>query len=166
MAEGRELIMQGARCGRRVALVTAAAASLAACASVDRGSSPGGTASGYKVGKPYQVNRIWYVPREQPAYDETGTASWYGDGFHMKATASGERFDMNAVSGAHTTLPLPCIVEVTNLENGRRLRVRVNDRGPFVRGRSIDLSHGAAQAVRPRVFGDPFESLTGIVSRH
>jgi len=138
-------MMQGAARLRRMALITAAAASLAACASVDRGPAPGGVASGYKVGKPYQVNGIWYVPREQPNYDEVGVASWYGDAFNMRPTASGEIFDMNAVSAAHTTLPLPCIVEVTNLENGRRLRVRVNDRGPFVGQRIIDLSHEAAR---------------------
>lgn len=140
--------MRGVACIRRMALVAASAASLAACASLDHGAAPGAsssTAGGYKVGKPYQVNGIWYVPREQPGYDEVGVASWYGQAFHMKATASGELFDMNAVSGAHTTLPLPCIVEVTNLDNGRKLRVRVNDRGPFVGDRIIDLSHEAAR---------------------
>jgi rare lipoprotein A len=141
--------MQGVACIRRMALITAAAASLAACASVDHGGAPGASASlgagGYKVGKPYQVSGVWYVPREQPNYNEVGVASWYGQAFHMRATASGELFDMNAVSGAHTTLPLPCIVEVTNLENGRKLRVRVNDRGPFVGDRIIDLSHEAAR---------------------
>ncbi|MGZ6040375.1 MAG: septal ring lytic transglycosylase RlpA family protein [Phenylobacterium sp.] len=93
---------------------------------------------------PYQVGGIWYVPREQPRYDETGVASWYGDAFNMKATADGEIFDMNQFSAAHTTLPLPSMVEVTNLDNGRKLVVRVNDRGPFVGGRIIDLSHAAA----------------------
>jgi rare lipoprotein A len=137
--------MQGAACVRRMALITAAAASLAACASVDHGRAPVAASGGYKVGRPYQVNGVWYVPREQPGYNEVGVASWYGQAFHMKATASGELFDMNAVSGAHTTLPLPCIVEVTNLENGRKLRVRVNDRGPFVGDRIIDLSREAAR---------------------
>lgn len=135
--------MQGARCVRRMALIAVAAASLAACATVDH--SPGPITSVGGTGKPYQVNGIWYVPREQPNYNEVGMASWYGDAFHQKATASGERFDMNAVSGAHTTLPLPSIVEVTNLDNGRRLKVRVNDRGPFVADRVIDLSREAAR---------------------
>jgi len=99
----------------------------------------------YKVGAPYQVNGIWYVPKEQPDYDQTGVASWYGDEFHEKATANGEVFDMNAVTGAHTTLPLPSMVEVTNLDNGKKLYVRVNDRGPFVGDRIIDLSHEAAR---------------------
>ena len=99
----------------------------------------------YKTGDPYQVGGIWYVPHEQPDYDKVGIASWYGDAFNMKATANGEVFDMNQFSAAHTTLPLPSMVEVTNLDNGRKLTVRVNDRGPFVGGRIIDLSHAAAQ---------------------
>jgi rare lipoprotein A len=104
--------------------------------------APGGH---YKTGDPYQVGGIWYVPHEQPDYDQTGIASWYGDAFQMKATANGEIFDLNQFSAAHTTLPLPSMVEVTNLANGRKLTVRVNDRGPFVGGRIIDLSHAAAQ---------------------
>jgi rare lipoprotein A len=99
----------------------------------------------YKTGDPYQVGGIWYVPHEQPDYDQTGIASWYGDAFQMKATANGEIFDLNQFSAAHTTLPLPSMVEVTNLANGRKLTVRVNDRGPFVGGRIIDLSHAAAR---------------------
>jgi rare lipoprotein A len=99
----------------------------------------------YKVGNPYQVDGRWYVPAEQPDYDEVGTASWYGDAFHAKATANGELFDMTAMTAAHKTLPLPSIVEVTHLGNGRRIRVRVNDRGPFVDGRIIDLSRAAAR---------------------
>jgi rare lipoprotein A len=138
----------------RLAAVLMASASLAACAGVqprysnraETPARPAATGQGvYKVGAPYQVAGVWYVPREQPDYDQTGTASWYGDEFHEKATANGEIFDMNAVSGAHTTLPLPSIVEVTNLDNGRKLQVRVNDRGPFVGGRLIDLSHEAAR---------------------
>ncbi len=137
----------------RLALVTAATASLAACATIQPrypshaegkpAAAPG--KGGYKVGKPYQVGGVWYTPREQPNYDEVGTASWYGNAFHLKATANGELFDMNAVTAAHTTLPLPSLVEVTNLENGRKLKVRVNDRGPFVGNRIIDLSYEAAR---------------------
>ncbi len=85
------------------------------------------------------------MPHEDPHYNATGTASWYGNDFHMKPTANGETFDMNAVSAAHPTLPLPSMVEVTNLDNGKTLQVRVNDRGPFVGGRVIDLSHEAAR---------------------
>ncbi|WP_337185325.1 septal ring lytic transglycosylase RlpA family protein [Phenylobacterium sp.] len=137
----------------RLAVILAAGASLAACASVQPrypsqagAGKPGAVASTgvRKVGQPYQVNGIWYVPREQPDYDQRGVASWYGQQFHLKATANGEVFDMNAVSAAHTTLPLPSMVEVTNLDNGRRLTVRVNDRGPFHDNRIIDLSQEAA----------------------
>ena len=93
---------------------------------------------------PYEVNGVWYRPREQPRYDAVGIAGWYGAQYHNHHTADGELFDMDRPSAAHTTLPLPCMVEVTNLENGRRLRVRVNDRGPFVPGRILDLSRRAA----------------------
>jgi rare lipoprotein A len=99
----------------------------------------------YKVGKPYQVAGVWYYPKEDPTYDETGVASWYGAEFHGKPTANGETFDMNEVTAAHQTLPMPSLVRVTNLENGRSIIVRVNDRGPFVNGRIIDLSRRSAQ---------------------
>ena len=95
----------------------------------------------------YQVRGRWYRPAEQPGYDETGLASWYGDQFNGRPTATGERFDMHALTAAHKTLPLPGLVEVTNLANGRRVVVRVNDRGPFVDNRIIDLSRGAAEAL-------------------
>lgn len=95
----------------------------------------------------YQVRGRWYRPAEQPGYDETGMASWYGDQFNGRPTATGERFDMHALTAAHKTLPLPGLVEVTNLANGRRIVVRVNDRGPFVDNRIIDLSRGAADAL-------------------
>jgi rare lipoprotein A len=98
----------------------------------------------YKVGIPYQIGETWYYPREQPDYDETGIASWYGPTFYGHSTANGERFDANALTAAHRTLPMPVNVRVTNLENGRSLIVRVNDRGPFARGRIIDLSEHAA----------------------
>lgn len=140
---------------RTLVLVVPALATLAACATPQprlaarlpaaKGDLPTGAGGRYKVGDPYQVAGVWYVPKEQPNYDETGTASWYGDAFNMKATANGEIFDMTALSAAHTTLPLPSIVEVTNLDNGRKIQVRVNDRGPFVGGRLIDLSHAAAR---------------------
>lgn len=138
--------------GARLAVILAAGASVAACVTPrypshadGLGKTPPAGQGEYKVGKPYQVNGVWYVPREQPTYDQRGVASWYGDEFHMKATANGEAFDMNAVSAAHTTLPLPSMVEVTNLDNGRKLVVRVNDRGPFVGNRIIDLSREAAR---------------------
>lgn len=99
----------------------------------------------YKVGNPYQINGVWYYPQEDYAYDETGIASWYGPGFHAKTTANGETFDQNDVTAAHRTLPMPSLVRVTNLDNGRVLVVRVNDRGPYAQGRIIDLSRRSAQ---------------------
>lgn len=99
----------------------------------------------YKIGQPYQVDNIWYYPREQPDYDETGIASWYGPTFYGHHTANGEMYDGNALTAAHKTLPMPVNVRVTNLENGKSLVVRVNDRGPYARGRIIDLSKRAAE---------------------
>jgi len=99
----------------------------------------------YKVGKPYQIKGTWYYPREDYSYDKTGIASWYGAAFHGRATANGEVYDMNALTAAHRVLPMPSFVRVTNLENGRSLIVRVNDRGPFAKGRIIDMSRRGAQ---------------------
>lgn len=104
-----------------------------------------GQQSAYKVGKPYQINGVWYYPAENYDYDETGIASWYGPQFHGKLTANGEVYDMNDVTAAHRTLPMPSIVRVVNLDNGRSLVVRVNDRGPYARSRIIDLSRRSAQ---------------------
>jgi len=99
----------------------------------------------YKVGNPYKINGRWYYPKEEPDYKETGIASWYGSEFHDKLTANGEVFDKNKVSAAHRTLPMPSVVRVTNLENGKSMLVRVNDRGPFAHERIIDLSERAAK---------------------
>lgn len=99
----------------------------------------------YKLGKPYKVAGRTYVPRHDPSYDRTGIASWYGDDFHGRLTSNGEIFDMNHLSGAHPTLPLPSLVRVTNLENGRSIVLRINDRGPFKHNRIIDLSRAAAK---------------------
>lgn len=109
------------------------------------GKAPGGRVPGTM--RPYQVRGVWYTPREQPDYNEVGIASWYGQQFHNKQTSNGEVFDMWVISAAHKTLPLPSIVEVTNLDNGKKIRVRVNDRGPFVDGRIIDMSRAGAQAL-------------------
>ncbi len=109
---------------------------------------PGGQAQSegnFKVGSPYKVNGKWYHPQEDYSFSETGIASWYGPQFHGKRTANGEVFDMNELTAAHKTLQLPSLVRVTNLENGRSMVVRVNDRGPFKRGRIIDLSKRAAE---------------------
>jgi rare lipoprotein A len=136
----------------RVALVGAAALIAGACAETSLVSHAVKTvmdeddAQGhYKVGEPYQVYGRWYYPAEQPDYDSEGVASWYGPGFHGLRTANGEVFDQNALSAAHTTLPMPSFVRVTNLQNGRSLVLRVNDRGPFVDDRIIDVSRRAAQ---------------------
>ncbi len=99
----------------------------------------------YKIGSPYQINGIWYTPKDEPGYIETGIASWYGPKFNQKITANGEIFDQDLISGAHKTLPLPSLVKVTNLENGKTLNIRINDRGPFVGDRIIDLSKKAAE---------------------
>jgi rare lipoprotein A (peptidoglycan hydrolase) len=98
-----------------------------------------------KIGKPYLVNGQWYVPQHDPDYEGTGIASWYGPDFHGKRTANGEVYNMRRLTAAHPTLPLPCYISVTNLANGRTVVVRVNDRGPYKRGRIVDVSQRAAE---------------------
>ncbi len=96
--------------------------------------------------KPYRVNGQWYYPLlKADGYDETGMASWYGRDFHGKKTSSGETYDMHGLSAAHPTLPMGTMVRVTNLENGKHIDLRINDRGPFVKDRLIDLSYAAAK---------------------
>ncbi len=99
----------------------------------------------YIVGQPYQIAGTWYYPKEDWSYDETGIASWYGEQFQGRSTADGETFDLKSLTAAHRTLPLPVVVRVTNLVNGRSLKLRVNDRGPFAEGRIIDVSRRAAR---------------------
>jgi rare lipoprotein A len=107
---------------------------------------PAPSAAGpYKVGAPYVVNGKKYTPRHDRTYNRIGLASWYGPDFHGRQTANGEVYDMNALSAAHQTLPLPCYARVTNVKNGRSVIVRVNDRGPFKHNRIIDLSGRAAE---------------------
>lgn len=121
---------------------------LAACGTPRIGVAPSPAPAAhavYKVGEPYQISGTWYYPAEDLSYDETGIASWYGQDFHGKYTANGDVFDLNALTAAHRTLPMPSVVQVTNLENGRTLKLRVNDRGPYARGRIIDVSRRAAQ---------------------
>lgn len=96
-----------------------------------------------KIGKPYQVAGVTYYPADDRDYREAGIASWYGPGFHAGSTANGETYDQDDLTAAHRTLPMPSWVEVENLDNGRKLTVRINDRGPFARGRIIDLSRRA-----------------------
>jgi len=102
----------------------------------------GGT---YRVGKPYTVAGRVYVPEEDVNYRADGVASWYGDDFHGRLTANGEVFDMDSLTAAHPTLPMPCYARVTNLSNGKSLIVRVNDRGPYHGNRLIDVSNKAAE---------------------
>ena len=143
---------------RALAIVLLAGGSLAACATPQPrfaakhpvtgptpGQMPNGAGGRYKLGAPYEVGGVWYAPKEEPSYDQEGMATWYGSGYHLKTTANGEVFDQYALSAAHTTLPLPSIVEVTNLENGRTAQVRVNDRGPFSGGAIIDVSQATAR---------------------
>lgn len=122
------------------------ALALTACGS-SRG-IPGPTGTPYRayiVGQPYQINGRTYYPREDFDYDRTGVASWYGSDFHGRRTANGETYDMNAMTAAHPTLPMPTIVRVTNLDNGRSAIVRINDRGPFAEDRIIDMSRAGAR---------------------
>jgi rare lipoprotein A len=129
----------------------------------------------YKIGKPYQVNGVWYYPKADYKYSESGIASWYGPGFHGKRTANGEVYDENGLTAAHKTLPMPSMVRVTNLENGRSIQVRVNDRGPFEAGRIIDMTRRGAQLlgfiergtarVRVDIMPDESQQLAALASR-
>lgn len=145
-----------ARSLRAVAISAFCAMTLAACAETeflvhtakqqirDDSSIPTGTGR-YKIGSPYQIRGVWYYPAEDFEYSETGIASWYGPNFHGKQTANGETYNQNDMTAAHRTLPMPSAVRVTNLENGRSIVLRINDRGPFARGRIIDVSRRGAQ---------------------
>ena len=146
------------RSARSLAVILMGTAALAACATPQPrfaakhpvagptpGQLPNGAGGRYKVGAPYEVSGVWYVPKDEPSYDQEGIATWYGESHHLKTTANGEVFDRFALSGAHTTLQLPSIVEVTNLGNGKTVQVRVNDRGPFSGGALIDVSQEAAR---------------------
>ena len=171
--------------GARMAMLLLSSTMLAGCAEINLfahgaksvvGEEPppppsSSATSNYKVGKPYQVAGVWYYPQEDFSYDETGIASWYGPNFHAKLTANGEVFDQNAVSAAHKTLQMPSVARVTNLENGRSIIVRINDRGPFVNGRILDLSRRSAQLlgmegqgtakVRVQVLSEESRALAG-----
>jgi rare lipoprotein A (peptidoglycan hydrolase) len=131
----RAAVTAGAVLGALIALAVPAAA----LESIPKG---GGH---HKIGSPYEINGRIYRPTDTDDLVETGVASWYGPDFHGKKTANGEIYDMTALTAAHKTMPLPSYAYVTNLQNGRRILVRVNDRGPFVADRLIDLSHGVAQ---------------------
>ncbi len=139
-------VLSNLRRGASACAAVAAALSLAACVSLplppaatrESARSPG-------TMRPYEVGGRWYYPAIQPHYQAVGYASWYGDGYGCQVTADGEAMNPHAITGAHRTLPLPSIVEVKNLANGRKIRVRINDRGPFVEGRIIDLTPAAAK---------------------
>ncbi len=107
----------------------------------------------YKIGKPYKVRGNWYHPKEDKNYDKKGLASWYGPNFHGRRTANGEIYDQYHLSAAHPTFPLPSYARVTNLTNGHSVVVRVNDRGPFAKGRIIDLSSQAADLLEMKHHG-------------
>ena len=127
----------------RLVGVAALALLLAACSS-----NPATfTGAERQVGQPYSVKGATFVPRKEPGYDAVGIASWYGGRYHGRRTASGEIFDMNSATAAHRTLPFGTRVQVTNLENGRSTFLTINDRGPFVRRRIIDVSRRAAQVL-------------------
>lgn len=98
----------------------------------------------FKVGNPYQIFGVSYFPQNYEDFEEIGTASWYGDDFHGKKTANGEIYNMGSMTAAHPTLPLPSMIRVTNLRNGKSVVVRVNDRGPFAKNRVVDVSEKAA----------------------
>lgn len=142
-----------------VLVALATAAMLPACSEMKLGATgvksiqragESGSRGLYKVGDPYQINGVWYYPAENYQYNETGIASFYGGersgiDFHGRRTANGEVYDMSSLTAAHQTLPMPSLVRVTNLDNGRQMVLRVNDRGPFVAGRIIDVSRRSAQ---------------------
>lgn len=156
--------MNGVRAGWivKAASLAVCAGFLSGCASSSEGFAPSefGTAASprvhfgegttptrrgvHKIGNPYYVGGKRYVPEDDPGYDRVGIASWYGSDFHGRLTANGEVYDQNRLTAAHPTLPLPSEVRVTNLKNGRSVVVRVNDRGPFLHDRIIDLSRSAA----------------------
>lgn len=152
---------------------------LAACASERGGQIKTSAKTGggyYKVGEPYQIKGVWYYPKEDYSYDETGIASWYGDDFHEKITANGETFNKNELTAAHPTLPMPSLARVTNLENGRSIVVRINDRGPFSGARIIDVTQRAAQLlgfekqgtakVRVQVLADESKAIADAMRRY
>lgn len=120
---------------------------------IDQGEPVPKGGGSYRVGSPYVVGGRMYVPQYEPHYRAVGLASWYGEDFHGRLTANGEVYDMNGISAAHPTLPLPCYVRVTNLANHRSLIVRVNDRGPYAGNREIDVSGKAAELLGFRSHG-------------
>jgi len=141
-------MLEAIRISRLVLVLSIGGLGLGACSYSDT-DGPGGKGSAtYIIGAPYKIAGRWYTPREDLSYSRVGEASWYGPGFHGRRTASGERYNQYAMTAAHPTLPMPTIVRVTNVENGRSVVVRINDRGPFKDGRIIDLSKAAAEKLQ------------------
>ncbi|MCQ4159138.1 SPOR domain-containing protein [Roseomonas sp. GC11] len=130
---------------RRLLNATLLALPLLATACNRPPATPGSGASRYSVGEPYEMGGVWYYPREDFALQETGLAAVVADSRAGRNTANGEIYDPTALVAAHRTLQLPAILRVTNLENGREIRVRVNDRGPAQAGRGLALSRRAAE---------------------
>lgn len=135
-------------------LIAATAMFFPACASREQikkpvgvvGKAPSPATGALKSVRPYTIGGVMYYPLSDAyGYEETGIASWYGKDFHGRPTANGEVYDMHGITAAHKTLPLGTMVEVTRLDNGAKLVTRINDRGPFVADRIIDLSYGAAK---------------------
>ena len=148
------------RYATRLAGALATLSIIASCGSVDRLSNNGPSNASdkptpelhngvvdypVKIGEPFKVGSTEYTPVDTASYDEVGFASYYGAELIGRPTANGETFAPSGISAAHQTLPLPSYVEVTALDTGRTILVRVNDRGPFANGRLIDLSEGAAK---------------------
>lgn len=107
----------------------------------------------YKIGIPYKINGKKYYPKKDKKYKETGIASWYGRRFHNRKTANGEIYNMHDYTCAHRTLPMPSLVKITNLENGKSVVARVNDRGPFAKNRIIDVSQNVAEELNFKTKG-------------
>ncbi|MBS0299617.1 MAG: septal ring lytic transglycosylase RlpA family protein [Proteobacteria bacterium] len=140
---------------KHIGVMLLTAGLISGCASMFSGTSPRSPDTGSQrnpnltapYNKPYTINGITYYPmRSAAGYREVGHASWYGSESGNR-TAMGTRFVPHGLTAAHKTLPLPSRVRVTNLQNGRHVDVLVNDRGPFKKGRIIDLSHGAAKKI-------------------
>jgi rare lipoprotein A len=151
----RAVAVQPARLVVSLMLIGTVAASVVACRSgngeklgeriIPLGQPVPKGGGAYRTGEAYQVDGVWYQPREDPTYDQVGKASWYGELFHGRRTANGEIYDMDRLSAASQTLPMPVYARVTNLDNRRSIIVRVNDRGPYANDRIMDLSRRSAE---------------------
>ena len=143
-------------------LLACAANGSAQPASINAPSNASSDAYPQKTGKPYVIKGVTYYPLENVSADyvETGIASWYGNDFHGKKTANGEIYDMYGMTAAHKTLPLPTFILVKHLDNGREVVVRINDRGPFSKGRILDLSYAAAKELDMLITGTARVQIT------